>query len=403
MRPHQLVHVRVVGRRDAQIGGRTHLPVFLDGVAVQAAQLETLHVNARVHDEARAQDHAVQRARLAILRDDAGGRELADVIRHQLHVRAVEGGEPLVGDQDALAAQGVVGRQLLDQRRVLHLPADELLQKELTHLGQRGVEDGPHTRLVGPVAAPAVQRAREGQGGEHLLAEGRVRTLVTRDHPGRRALEHVQLLHLGRDLRHVLNRRAARADRRHALVAQVIAVVPLRRVHHLALELVQPLDLRDGRHMQRPRSQHPMAADVGVAPGRLHRPAARALVEHRAHHLLLQADLRAQAVLLGHVQDVLLDLVPRRVALGPLRAGRKRVRVHVRLHIAGRAGVLVVTPGAAHVVPLFQDHEIGDARLLQLDGHAQATETGARNGHLDMVDLGGGGDLIGHAAPRWKL
>ena len=175
-------------------------------------------------------------------------------------------------------------------------------------------------------------------------------------------------------------------------------MVPLGRVHDLALEVLQALDVGKGRHMQRARGQHPVMGHDGFATRGLDDPAARAFIEDGADHFLLEVDVAAQVVLLDRVQDVVLDLAPGRITLGPVGLGRERVGVHVRLHVAGRAGVLVVAPGAAHLLGLFQDHEVLNACFLELDGHAQAAKACACDGHFDVAN-GWGLGLSVHGVP----
>ncbi|MCY1369407.1 hypothetical protein D9M69_564450 [compost metagenome] len=54
----------------------------------------------------------------------------------------------------------------------------------------------------------------------------------------------------------------------------------------------------------------------------------------------------------------------------------------MRGHVAGRAGVAVVAPGAADLAALLEDQKVVDAGLLQLDGQAQAAEPGTDDQHL---------------------
>jgi hypothetical protein len=61
--------------------------------------------------------------------------------------------------------------------------------------------------------------------------------------------------------------------------------------------------------------------------------------------------------------------------------------VHVRLDVAGAARIGVVAPGAADLVGLLQDHEIGDAGVLELDGHAEPGEPGTNDDDLGTLPL----------------
>lgn len=128
-----------------------------------------------------------------------------------------------------------------------------------------------------------------------------------------------------------------------------------------------------------------MAGHDGLATSGLDHPLARALIEHRADHLLIELDVAAQIVLFDHPQDVLLDLMPGRVALAPVGLELPRIRVHVRLHITGRAGVVVVAPGATHLAGFFQNDIVIDARFLQLHGHAQAAKACTGDGDFNFT------------------
>src|SRR5690606_11267914 len=143
VRADQLVQVRVAADRGAEVGLGAIFPVLAQLVSGQAGEREVLHVDARVDDKAGAEDDAVGRALNAVTRDGAVLAYFLDAVSDQLDIVAVEHRVPLVGNQHALAANGVVRRQLLRQRLVLHLDANEGVGQILQCLGQRRVEDRP--------------------------------------------------------------------------------------------------------------------------------------------------------------------------------------------------------------------------------------------------------------------
>ena len=162
---------------------------------------------------------------------------------HDLDVRLRQRRIPLVGRQDALAADAVVRRELLPQLRVLDL---------LAHVGHRDpleqLPDGAVAELEDEgLARPVDPRAHRELGRREEAVERSLpalhRPVAMRDDPGRRALEHVQLGHLRLDLGDELDRGGAGADHGHALAGQVVVVVPLRRVEGLALEALEARDL----------------------------------------------------------------------------------------------------------------------------------------------------------------
>ena len=170
------------------------------------------------------------------------------------------------------------------------------------------------------------------------------------DDPRRGALHDVELLDLGLDGGHELDRRSAGADRGHPLTAQVVHVVPARRVERRALE---PLEARHVRHPRlgeraEPRHEH---AGAEESRARLDAPASGLLVPVRAGDLAIQADVRAHAEALRAVAQVGVDLGLGRVGAAPAGVRRERERVQMRRHVAGAARIGVVVPGAADVVP----------------------------------------------------
>src|SRR5690606_23090793 len=115
-----------------------------------------------------------------------------------------------------------------------------------------------------------------------------------------------------------------------------------------------------------------------------HGPAGGGAVPDRAPHLLAEFDEATEPVLLGAGEDVALDLVPRRVALGPIRLALEGIRVEVRLDVAGATRIGVVAPGPAHLVGLLEDDEIGAPRFEELDAHAEPAEAGSDDQYVDV-------------------
>ena len=114
--------------------------------------------------------------------------------------------------------------------------------------------------LVGPPDLPAVQPRRARHAREAALLLGRERLVDPRRDPDRRALEHGEVLDLGRDRGHVLDRARAGADRRDPLAGERLAVIPARRVERAAAEAVGAGDVGHDRNVEHAEPAHD---DVG--------------------------------------------------------------------------------------------------------------------------------------------
>ena len=312
----------------------------------------------------------------AVGADDAGGLDPLDRPADQLDVGADEGRVPVRGEEDPLAADLVVGRRLGDQLRVAERAPALALGDPTERRHQppvpgepvgRGLEEGEHTE------------PRRGDTGrealEQLALPGRVGAVELRQHPGGRALVDRQALGDVGDRGHELDRAGAGADHRHPLAGELDVVIPFGGVKDRALEVLDPGDRRDLGTAELAAGGDQEVELVALAVGRDHRPAPRLRVEARLRDLDPEPQMRAQAELGDAVLEVGEDLGLRRVAARPAVAGRERERVQVRGHVAGRAGVGVGAPDAAHGVAALEDRQLLDSGLLEPDRDPDPAET----------------------------
>ena len=173
---------------------------------------------------------------------------------HDLDVGLRERRVVVVGDQDALAAHRVVGRELRAQLGVGDLRF-EVLQRAIrsSSHARRGCETAKHEQLArtSRSARAAIRAAAKRRYGDSLArcSEG---ADAARDDPRRRALEDVQPPDLRLDLRHELDRRRAGADHGDALARRGRGRGPSARSGRRALEGLEARDVRDRRLAQRP-------------------------------------------------------------------------------------------------------------------------------------------------------
>src|SRR5690606_6595438 len=85
----------------------------------------------------------------------------------------------------------------------------------------------------------------------------------------------------------------------------------------------------------------------------------------------------------------------------PVRIGREGVRVQMRGHVAGRAGVGVVAPGAADIVAALEHQIIGAPLLLKRDRQAEAGEPAADDDGPDVP--GPALSVVGSGSGRGKV
>src|SRR5690606_27567550 len=260
--------------------------------------------------------------------------------------------------------------------------------------------DLDHLRLARGVDRGARELLDAGNVLEGQPLRQRVRPVHARQQPRRRALVDIQVRDLARDGGHDLDRRGAGADHRHPLAGQIRLVVPARRVEDLAGEVVDALDVRQVRLTQRAhRRDQYVGGELALVRADL--PARGLRVPARAGDIAAEQVPVEHLVLLGHRADVGLDLALPGERTRPVRIGREGVRVQMRGHVAGRAGVGVVAPGAADIVAALEHQIIGAPLLLQPDRQAEAGEPAADDDGPDVP--GPALSVVGSGSGRGKV
>jgi hypothetical protein len=97
-----------------------------------------------------------------------------------------------------------------------------------------------------------------------------------------------------------------------------------------------------------------------------------------------EADLAAIDPWLGDLLDMATNLGLTRKQSRPVRIRRERQRIQMRGHVAGRARIGVVAPGAADRAGLLDDAVVADADAVECVRHREAAETGADDEHIDL-------------------
>ncbi|CPU60082.1 Uncharacterised protein [Mycobacteroides abscessus] len=108
------------------------------------------------------------------------------------------------------------------------------------------------------------------------------------------------------------------------------------------------------------------------------------IVPFLTFHVGVEAHALVDTETLGHVHVILLDLVSFRKEPAPLRVSCKGVLVGEGWHIDAQARVVILVPAATNIVGAFQQHDVSDTRLQQLDPGCNAAGPGADDGDLEF-------------------
>jgi hypothetical protein len=243
---------------------------------------------------------------------------------------------------------------------------------------------GDHHQLARSVDQLADEPLRRGEAPVERPLEAGHRPIRVGEDPGRSALQHREVLHLGLDLRNDLDGRRARADDGHPLAAEIVAVVPPGGVEVVAGEVVEA-----GQRGDRGLAEAAVGADQDIgadgARRRLDDPRPGVLLPGGRNHLAVGAEVAAEVEVVGGPTQVRLDLGLGGVGAAPVRVLGEGEGVEVGRHVALAAGIGVVPPGAADVVAPLEEDEVVDAVLLEAMGQAEAGEPGADDGHSDVI------------------
>ena len=151
-------------------------------------------------------------------------------------------------------------------------------------------------------------------------------------------------------------------------------MVPARGVHGDTVEGVDAVDVgRLGHGQHAAGVDHESCGDL-VAGVELHPPQRPLVVELDGQHLGVEPDLRPDAVLVGAVLGVGLQLAAARVGSRPVRPLLERELIGKRRNVDGDTGIGVPVPRAADVVTGLDDEVVVEALLIELDRGADARE-----------------------------
>jgi hypothetical protein len=259
-----------------------------------------------------------------------------------------------------------------------------------------------HGRLVHGVEGGAQRALRDREAPEEVALEIGDAPVRIRHDPRGSALEDVELLGEGLDLRDELHARGTRAYHRDPFALKFVVVVPLRRVEHRPLEVVDPLDLGN-RRLGQPSHSADQEVRRELAARRADAPDPLALVPGSLGHLMSEADVVDDAELMSAAVEVLADLRLLRVGARPVRVGRERVGVERRRDVALTARVRVVAPSSTEFVGALEHDEVVDPLLQQPCRHPDAGEPGADDRHARVTRAGSVRTHLGALGHGWRL
>ena len=212
---------------------------------------------------------------------------------------------------------------------------------------------------------------------------GRIRALAAGHDPRRRALEQGHMRTAAHQFRHELHGARSGADDSDAAPRDGDGMVPAGRVEQRSWERLQPRDLGDERLRQAAAREGEGIGDHGVAVRGAHVPGRRVAVPPGAGHTRAQTGAVGHAGALGHVDEVAVDLGPRREHARPVRMRVVGEPVQVRGHVARDARVGVVAPRAADAVAALEQHERLPPVAQQGERHADPGEARTDDRDLD--------------------
>ena len=401
-RPIEAEQVGKPGHRDPEVGCGVIPPDRVQEHAVAAANLH--RPEELVGVEAGGEDDRVDRVTGAVGADHRVRGDSLDRIGDQRHIVPPQRAQPAaVVLQHALAEGRILGNHLLEQLRVVadlalhvlgegdaHLlvgGVDGSLRMRPARIDDQGRQQAVRTRPEDQEAVPAAVVGKVFEKPLRPVADAAVIVWI-RNHPRRRTLEHENLGRLFGELGHQLEGAGAGADDRHALVGQVVLVLPARRVKGRAAERRQPREFGDLRPVQlADRADQSVGDDavlVAVRSAQAHAPLRRRRVEDRGNHLGAETNVLANAVLVGAALEVRGELLLSGVEFRPIVVGLERIAVEVVGDVDAAARVGVLVPGAADPLVLL-DHDEGDAGVAQADRRQEPRHSGADDHHLKAL------------------
>src|SRR6266446_1618040 len=218
--------------------------------------------------EACAVNEHVDGALHSIVSEDAAFADFGDAFGDEFDIRTIEGGIVVVGNEDAFAAELIVGRHRCAQLGILD-PAGEVAKSNGLDLFAKRLiaKKAEDANLLAPENILPKGPARDGNAAEAappFFAEGEIKA---RHDPRRRALEEMEFADTGRDLRDELDGARASANDGDVLTVQVHVVIPRCGMKCGAFETVEALDFRITRHVQSAHAgdQHAGANALTVA------------------------------------------------------------------------------------------------------------------------------------------
>lgn len=206
----------------------------------------------------------------------------------------------------------------------------------------------------------------KGDGAEDPFPERAVSRVPAWDNVRSRPLIVLQGLDLLDDRRYHLNRAGATPDNSHALVGQIVGVVPLSRVPLWPFKILKLLgDLWDtqGSHTREHNiSLSPPALSI-VEVDMVQNPLLSPFMPSYMRDLGTELNLLVELVLACGASEVIPDLGLRRIVAGPVVVGLEGESVVVGFDIASTSGVGVGPPGAANIWLELKDGECRDVEL----------------------------------------
>ncbi len=389
VRPVEEEAVGEVGDGDAEVGVRTARPRVGEGPAAPPHHRDVTEEVGRLeagpeHDDV----GVVARARRS---DRPVGADPDDRLVDHRHVGSEERRVPLVGDEDPLAPDRVVGHDGALGERLRDDVRPQLRGEQGGHAPAQPAPfaEGEPPGLHHPVGPPAQGPLGRRHLGQHSSPDALVGAVVLGRHVARRALEDGDRGRLPGERWDELDGARPAADDGDPLAGDVDGVVPARGVPPPAGEALEALEARhvgavelaagedDDRGLER----------AGRAVGAQHVdvPRAAVLIQVGPDDGGRHQEVVAQAEPLGEGTRVPEDLGLLGVAARPVALGGEREGVKVGRHVAPGARVRVVAPRTADFVRLLDDGEAVEAGPHQLGSHGEPRQAGADDHHRREV------------------